>query len=477
MDIKPVKVLVIEDNPGDVRLIREFLINEPETRFEVECVSTLKDGIKYIRKGGFDEILLDMSLPDCRGLKTLEKIAKAAPEYPIVILTGLDDEALGATAVQKGAQDYLMKNQMDSTSLVRALRYAIERKRIEIELVRSGKFNEQLLDSVPFPSMLIRKDRTILAANKIARESGALIGGLCWLEFGKGEYIPEDDKEYIKNQEQCPHIDTKCVFCLADEAVKEGKEYRNPDIEAFGRIWDMFWIPLHDDVYLHYSIDITERKQAEEIIKKSLREKETMLKEIHHRVKNNFQLVSNLLILQSHTTEDKNVHKILEVSQDRIQSMALVHEMLYQSRDLATIGFAKYIRKLSRSLFKSYSVDESRIKLELDIEDVQLPEQTAIQCGLIINELIANSLKHAFGRRRQGEISVKLHKTTSGQIELIVADNGKGIPDDFDISTTDSLGLHLVSIIAEKQLRGKIEVSNHDGALFKIIFRPRKEKT
>ena len=476
MNVKPVKVLVIEDNPGDVRLIREFLVNEKENRFEVECVPTLKEGLKFIKKGGFDEILLDMSLPDCRGLDTIEKIIKAAPEYPIVILTGLDDESLGNSALQKGAQDYLVKNQMDSISLVRALRYALERKRIEIELVKSGRLNEQLLDSIPFPSMLIRKDRTILAANKIAKESGAIIGGLCWLEFGKAEFIPDEDKEYLRNQDQCPHIDTQCVFCMADQAMEENKQLRNPEVEAFGKIWDTYWMPLHDDVYLHYAIDITERKQAEEIIKKSLKEKETMLKEIHHRVKNNFQLVSNLLILQSHATEDKNVHKILEQSQDRIQSMALVHEMLYQSRDLATIGFAKYIRKLSKILFKSYSVDESRIKLELDIEDVQLPEQTAIQCGLIINELIANALEHAFGRRRRGQISVKLHETTSGRVELIVADNGKGIPENFDIGTTDSLGLHLVSIIAEKQLRGKIEVANHNGALFKILFRPPKEK-
>ena len=476
MDTKLVKVLVIEDNPGDVRLIKEFLINEQETIFEVECVSTLKEGLKCIKKGGFDEILLDMSLPDCRGLNTIEKIIKAAPEYPIVILTGLDDESLGATAVQKGAQDYLVKKQMDNVSLVRALRYALERKRIEIELVRSAELNEQLLDSIPFPSMLIRKDRTILAANKIAKDVGATIGGMCWREFGKSEFIPEDDKEYLRNHEQCAQIDTKCLFCMADQALAEGKQYRNPEVEAFGKIWDTYWIPLHDDVYLHYSIDITERKQAEKIIKKSLSEKETMLKEIHHRVKNNFQLVSNLLVLQAHATEDKNVQKILEESQDRIQSMALVHEMLYQSRDLATIGFAKYIRKLSKSLFKSYSADESRIKLELDIEDVQLPEQTAIQCGLIINELISNALEHAFGRRRHGKITVTLHEITSGQIELIVADNGKGVPDNFDISSTDSLGLHLVMIIAEKQLRGKIEVVNHDGALFKIVFRPRKEK-
>lgn len=476
MNTKPVKILVIEDNPGDIRLIREFLINDQEERFEIECVSTLKEGLKQIKKGGFDEILLDMSLPDSRGLKTLEKILTVAPEYPIVILTGFDNEALGATAVQKGAQDYLVKSQMDDASLIRALRYAIERKKIELELVRSSDFNEQLLNSIPYPSMLIKKDRTILAANKIARESGAIIGGLCWREFGKSEFIPEEDKEFLKNQEQCPHVDTQCMFCMADQAITDGKQYRNPEVEAFGKIWDTYWVPLHDDVFLHYSIDVTERKQAEEIIKTSLREKETMLKEIHHRVKNNFQLVSNLLILQSHATEDKNVRKILEESQDRIQSMALVHEMLYQSRDLATVGFTKYIKKLSKSLFKSYSVDESRIKLELDIEDVQLPEQAATQCGLIVNELIANSLEHAFGRRRHGKISVKLHQTTSGKYELIVADNGKGVPDDFDINKSDSLGLHLVSIIAEKQLHGKIEISNDDGAMFKITFRPRKEK-
>jgi len=475
MDIKSVRVLVIEDNPGDVRLIREFLAGSGETRFELECVSTLSKALKTIKSGAFDAVLLDMSLPDSRGLATFEKIHRAATQIPIVILTGFDDETLGAAAVQKGAQDYLVKNQMDNTTLVRALLYAIERKRIQTELVKSGELNQQLLDSIPFPSMLIRKDRTILAANKIAREAGAIIGGLCWREFGKAEYIPEEDKQYLKNQAEHPHIETRCVFCLADDAVKKNKPMRNPEIEAFGRIWDTYWIPLDDGVYLHYSVDITERKQAEEVVRKSLRDKETLLKEIHHRIKNNFQLVSNLLILQANKTDDKNVHRILEESQERIQSMALVHEMLYQSRDLATIGFAKYIRKLSRSLFKSYTADDSRIKLKLDIEDVQLPEQTALQCGLMINELITNAIEHAFPRRRKGEVTVGLHQISNDRVELVVEDNGKGFPDNFDLGKTESLGLHLVSIIAEKQLRGKIELTSNNGACFKIVFRPPKQ--
>lgn len=216
------------------------------------------------------------------------------------------------------------------------------------------------------------------------------------------------------------------------------------------------------------AVNITERKQAEDRIKQQLEEKEVLLREIHHRVKNNLQIVSSLLSLQSRYIKDKRDLEMLKESQNRIRSMALIHEKLYYSENLANIDSREYIQTLVHSLFQSYGVSMSRISLQLNVEDVSLDIDTAIPCGLIINELVSNSLKHAFPERK-GEICVGLH-TVNGDIELVVSDNGIGIPEDVDFSDTQSLGLHLVSVLAEGQLRGEITLSRTKGTEFRITF-------
>jgi PAS domain S-box-containing protein len=213
-------------------------------------------------------------------------------------------------------------------------------------------------------------------------------------------------------------------------------------------------------------IDITERKQAEEKIKTSLKEKEVLLREIHHRVKNNLQIVSSLLRLQSRHIKDKRYEEMLKESQNRIKSMALIHENLYKSENLANIDPKEYIRTLVDDLIQSYGVTQITSKIE--VGDISLDIDIAIPCGLIINELVSNALKHAFPDKK-GEITVSL-RSNNENIELIVRDNGVGIPEDVDFRKTETLGLSLVSILAEGQLDGKITVTRDGGTAFYITF-------
>lgn len=223
--------------------------------------------------------------------------------------------------------------------------------------------------------------------------------------------------------------------------------------------------------------DITERMQAEKQIKASLREKEVLLKEIHHRVKNNMQVISSLLNLQSSRVKDKNVFEMFKKSRDRIRSMALIHEKLYQSKDFARIDLAQYVQGLTVHLFHSYNVDSNVIKLKTEMEDISLDINTAIPCGLIINELVTNSLKHAFpelnsrqGKHKTtGEILISIHSDEKDLITLMVADNGVGLPKDFDSKEVKSLGLQLVNDLVE-QLEGSIKLQKKRGTLFKITF-------
>ncbi len=214
---------------------------------------------------------------------------------------------------------------------------------------------------------------------------------------------------------------------------------------------------------------------SEAAIKESLREKELLITEIHHRVKNNMQIISSLLNLQSQYVEgDELAADVLKESQNRVKSMAMVHEKLYQSTNLTSIEFDGYIKSLVSDLFYTYKLLEDQIKPVIDIEKIKLNMETAIPCGLIINELVSNSLKHAFPEKRKGEIHVSL-KTLNNEYELDVSDNGVGFPDGLDFKNTNSLGLQLVRSLVN-QVDGKIELEKNHGTKFKITFKELKYK-
>lgn len=215
--------------------------------------------------------------------------------------------------------------------------------------------------------------------------------------------------------------------------------------------------------------EITSRKRAEHQIKVSLQEKEVLLKEIHHRVKNNLQIISSLLNIQSEYIQEKEVLEMFKVSQNRIASMALIHEKLYQSKDLARIEFGEYIRDLVANLFVSYETKSYTVAIKINIDDIFLSIDAAIPCGLIINELVLNSLKHAFPVGSSGDILINFYSENEKFFTLIVSDNGIGLPQNFDFKNTGSLGLQLVDDLIN-QLSGTIEINRSSGVEFKIKF-------
>jgi PAS domain S-box-containing protein len=216
------------------------------------------------------------------------------------------------------------------------------------------------------------------------------------------------------------------------------------------------------------------RKQAEEQVRSSLREKEVLLKEIHHRVKNNLQMISSLLRLQANSIQDPHILAPFRESQSRVRAMALIHERLYQSNSLARIYFPEYVHKLATDLLRSYCEMPSKVNLQVDVADVELDVDAIIPCGLIINELVSNSIKYAFPNQNDRRISIHFTPTDSNQYQLIVADNGVGLTDDIDFRHTASLGLQLVCSLVQ-QLQGTIALDCSDGAVFTITFNGRRE--
>jgi two-component sensor histidine kinase len=217
--------------------------------------------------------------------------------------------------------------------------------------------------------------------------------------------------------------------------------------------------------------EIAVRKLMEERLKASLKEKEVLLKEIHHRVKNNMQVIYGLFEIQSDYIRDKECLDIFKSCRNQILSMALVHKILYKSRNLARIDFYDYINNLAGMLFQSYGVSTDRVKLKLDIDDVSFGVDTCIRCGLIINELVSNSLKYAFPDVKEGEIKIGLNSTGENGMELTVSDNGIGIPEDLDLKKSETIGLKMVDIFVEDMLHGSIELNRETGTEYRIKFK------
>jgi PAS domain S-box-containing protein len=216
--------------------------------------------------------------------------------------------------------------------------------------------------------------------------------------------------------------------------------------------------------------DVTERKRSEEQIAAALAEKEALLKEIHHRVKNNLQVIVSLLHLQSEHVKEEPAHGVLLDSESRVKSMALMHEKLYRSKDLSHIHVGDYIETLARDLTRSYRISSSGVEITCSIADLALSMDAAIHCGLLVNELVSNALKHAFPGRKSGQVSVELREAKNRRYCLVVRDDGVGFPREIDTRQSETLGLQLVHTLAE-HLDGTVTIRRDGGTEFEIVFR------
>ena len=778
-DTPHVNVLLIEDNPGDARLIKEMLVDSMSAVFNMELADRLSTGLAHLASGSgnFDVILLDLSLPDSSGINTFVHTFTHAQNVPIVVLTGLYDTELAILAVQKGAQDYLVKGQVNSEIVVRAIRYAIERNKAEAHIkhlnsvlkairnvnqlivtetkrdsllqkscdalvdargydavwlgylddnerfanvVGSGfpddvsRFRRHVLDGdYPlcirnaltmektvhirdrlrecgdcfFDDACLGKEAVIVRVehadrfygllavllapgvavdeeeNRLLAEVASDIGiafhnremkeargraedalleseerfrmmfenmgnavavygavnegddfifrnfnraaeklehvqrddllgksvldvfpgvvdlGLfdvfqrVWqtgepehvpISFYKGETITGwrenyvyklpsgeliaiyedvterkaaedalkasegrlqliaesmpvmldafDDKgniivwnsecekvtgfnssEIINNPEASkilyPHQDYENY--LRNGLEECGNNFRNMELDIAckdGSVRTILWSNISEKYPIPgwYSwaigVDITERRKAEEQIKRSLQEKEVLLREIHHRVKNNLQVVSSLLNMQARVASDPDTVNALLESYDRINAMALIHTQLYESVNLSEINMDNFVGRLMGQLFRSHQVDGARITYTTHITNHLLPISIALPTGLVINELLTNALKHAFREERAGTVEVALTIADDDNVDgggdgtvcLTVRDNGVGVPEGFNINESKTLGLRLVKILVEDQLQGTLDLIRDRGTTFNMEFGMRR---
>jgi PAS domain S-box-containing protein len=339
-------------------------------------------------------------------------------------------------------------------------------KEIESELLENKELFNTLVNNVPDATFILDWDGSILFANQATLD---LVGARRDEDISQHnvlDLVHPEYKESIKvHQSLVKHgrggffAEYKFRNFYGEDRCVEGLGTR---IKFRGRSANLVTLR-----------DITERKKFEKDLKNSINEKEILLQENHHRVKNNLQIISSLLNLQSRYSKDPTTTGLLRESQSRIMALAMIHETLYQSQNIATIDFGEYIKKLCKQLFQTYYA-ETRIDLNINMKNIYLNIDTAIPCGLIINEIVVNSLKYAFPEYGKGNITITIQQEDN-LYQLTVADDGIGMPQDMDPDHTNTLGLKLIYSLTT-QIDGNVELSRSHGTKYTINFQDQKSK-
>jgi PAS domain S-box-containing protein len=463
-------VLFVDDELVLRDVSKRFL--EKDRDLTVETCASAKEALALLKKKKYDVIVSDYEMPVSDGIDFLKKLRGEGNPTPFIIFSGKGREEVVIDALNNGADFYIQKGgdpKAQFVELKNQIQHINQRKRAEAALMQSEARYRLITDNMSDSVWLMdKKFRLTFISPSSERKRGFSQKELLEMPFEK-QLTPESriafehffarnfPEEQLEQKDLPVSATTELAFLMKDGSTYWAETTLSLIRDGTGRPFG----------YVGMARDITERKRAEEKILSSLHEKEILLREIHHRVKNNLQIIASLLYLQSINISDSFTLDILRESRSRVKSMALIHEKLYRSEDLALIPFATYLESLIDNLKEAYGVDDSAISIGITITppDLSLNIETGIPCGLIINELISNSLKHAFRDKRKGLITIAMMQTGPHEYTMIISDNGAGFPGDIDFKKTTSLGLQLVNNLV-LQLEGDISLDCTSGSSF-----------
>jgi PAS domain S-box-containing protein len=461
-----VRVLILEDRQQDAELMLHEL-RRSQMEPEWQRVETEADYIAQLNSVVPDVILSDYCMPQLDAPRALELLRQIDRNVPFIVVSGAIGDDIAVKLLRAGATDYLLKDRL--ARLGPAVRNALQERALRAE---ARKTEEELRAS---------ENRFYSFMNNSP--------ALAFIKDEAGRIL------YINNR--CEQVwNTTLTSCEGKSdhelwPASVASRLRAHDLEVLesGRSSRMVeQVPLPGGSELHLlsfrfpfadasghrllgavAVDISDQVRAERALSAALSAKEALLRELQHRVKNNLQVISSLLAMQAGSLNDPSVAEALEESQRRVQCMALIHDRLNRNSSLSRVDFHEYVETLSRDLLYSRSVDPERIRLQFDLEPVALGSGQAVPCGLVLNELVTNALKHAFPDGRRGEILVSLSCDQNDRVRLKVADNGIGLACRPDSRASTSLGLHIVDILAH-QLDAELRQEPGPGTAFSLTF-------
>jgi PAS domain S-box-containing protein len=459
-----IRVLILEDRPEDAELMVHELRRsqfEPDWR-RVDTESEYNAHLGWLP----DLILSDYNMPLLDAPRALELLRELDLDIPFIVVSGAIGEDVAVAMMRHGATDYLLKDRL--ARLGPAVRHALAEKKLREETRRARAALQaseirfySFMNNSPAVAYIKDEDGRILYMNNTCEQVwGAMLGqcaGRVDRELWPAEVAAQlraNDVDVLDRGETSRIVEE---ISLRNGRTAQMLTFRFPFTDAAGRRF-----------LGGVSVDISEQVRAEKALAAALAAKEVLLKELHHRVKNNLQVISSLLAMQADSIADPAAHQALEKSQKRVQLMALIHERLNRDENADQLDFREYAETLSRELFHSYGANSDKA-LRFELAPVWLGLRQAIPCGLILNELVTNALKYAFAKEGAGEILVTLSCDQRDLVKLTVADDGVGLPPGFDFHESPSLGLRIVDILS-RQLDGTVEQTTGKGTTFSLTF-------
>jgi len=464
----PIRVLILEDRPEDaelmVRELRRSWFNPQYHRSDTE-----PEFLHHL-KSKPDVILADYRMPQLDAPRALELLQERGLDIPFLVVSRDMGEELAVAMMRQGATDYLLKDRL--RRLGPAVRRALadkqvrEQKRAAEQALRASEARfDSFMNHSPALASIKDGDGRILYMNHTCEQAWALSLADCEGKLDHELRSPDVaarlrdlDRAVLESGRSSSAIEE---LATPGDGVRHLLSYRFPFDDAAGC-----------RVLGGISVDITDQMRTERALEAALAAKEMLLKEVHHRVKNNLQIISSLLNMQAELIADPSERLVFEESQRRVQSMAMIHERLCGSGDLQHVDFREYVEALVNDLFAAHGRDRDQVRLRLALEPVSLELNQAIPCGLILNELVHNALKYAFPGKREGEILVAL-SGVQRHVTLRVADNGVGMPSRQVVK--QSLGLGIVDVLA-RQLDGTLRREHGPGVDISLAFEKFKEE-
>ena len=463
------KILLVDDDPFILKSLGNSLERDG---YQVSRADSGEKAIQLLNETVFDLVITDLVMSEVDGFQVLKAAKNLKNDTMVIILTGYSDVRLSIDCFRLGADDYALKP-CEKEELTFRINNCFEKlegkkkiKQSEEKLKESNLRYRTVADfTYDWETWIDPDGNYIYVSPACERISGYKAEAFIKDPNLMIKIAHPEDKQFVTN-----HLKIGEMLSSPKHPIDFRITKKNGDI-----VWINHACTSVFDTEKNYlgrrgsNRDISDRKAYQKKLEQSLNEKETLLHEIHHRVKNNMAVISSLLNLQINNTNNKIAIDALQDSKNRVQSMSMIHETFYRSDNFSAVDLKSYLTGLGKNIIQNYSIGND-VQFKVEAENIMIGAKQASPVGLIVNELFSNCLKYAFIDNRQNEILLELHLNGESEVELSISDNGVGIHDEVDLQTADSLGLKLVKMLTENQLYGSINMESKNGTKFTIKF-------
>jgi PAS domain S-box-containing protein len=452
--ISPKHVLLVEDDSGTAELIRRTLERSGYSVDIAPCVRAGLDALHSDENHEYLAILLDYTLPDGEPWDLADAAKARVPEVPVILVTAAADERVVIEGLRRGFADYVKKTHGFWNELPAVLKRVANLSRIKSRLDETSALMRAIVEQSSDLMAVCNGEGKLAYVSPaclslLGKDSAELVGRF-WTEV-----VAAEDRDallaMLAATRQNP-TEPATLRCCRKDGSLVWVEARVSLLKASSSAKPTIVLTLHD---------VTAQRIHEEQIQSSLREKEILLREIHHRVKNNLQVIQSLLKMRARLLPEGETRAAIEATGQRVYAMALVHERLYQRKDLASLSLGDYLRDLFTGVENTSFGERDQIQLRLSAEDIQLDLDCAVPFGLLANELMSNCFKHSFPDGRRGSIEISIHRV-EGVVNMVIKDDGVGLPEKFDAGASASMGLKLAASLAH-QLGGSLHFTSDSG--------------